>query len=88
MDRIAREVDKKYHLTPTVNIDELKTIFASALDDLKTSKIELQDLQCKSPYARNLELDLYLISVTTAEYEAELERAKEDLELQVKRQDD
>jgi hypothetical protein len=59
MDRIAREVDEKYKLAPTVTIDELKTIFASALDDLKTSKIELQDLQCKSQFARNLELNLY-----------------------------
>jgi len=44
MDRISREVDEKYHLSTTITVDELKTIFATALDDLKTSKIELQDL--------------------------------------------
>jgi hypothetical protein len=44
MDRIAREVDEQYQVTPSTTIDELRSIFASALDDLKTSKIELQDL--------------------------------------------
>jgi hypothetical protein len=44
MDRIAREVDEQYCLSGSPTTDELKTILASALDDLKTSKIELQDL--------------------------------------------
>lgn len=47
MDRIAREVDEQYRLPNSPTIDELRSILASVIDDLKTSKIELQDLQRK-----------------------------------------
>ena len=52
MDRIAREVDDQFRLSDPTSIDELTTLLSAAVEDLKTAKIELQDLQRKCRFFR------------------------------------
>ena len=47
IDQINQEVDGKFAITEQTSLSELKDLFATALDDLKTTKIEMQDLQSK-----------------------------------------
>lgn len=80
IERITREVDEQYFIDDGITLGQLKDLFHQALDELKESKIEMQDLQRKKWILPAL--------VTAHEYEQELEKSKEDLESQLKKTED
>ena len=47
MERISREVDDRFKPADCLLPPELQELYTQAIDELKTSKIEFFDLQCK-----------------------------------------
>jgi hypothetical protein len=53
IERISREVDEQFKPAHDLSPEELQELYTQAVDDLKTAKIEYQDLQRKYLFARH-----------------------------------